>query len=253
MTITIDINCDLGESVDPKQWERDALLMPYISSCNVACGGHAGNEQSIQASVRNAFSHNLAIGAHPSYPDKENFGRRSITIDNKALRHTISEQITRVLRACESQHTMLRHVKPHGALYNDAAKDLQLATLIAEEVARITPEAKLMGLAESEMYEAAQKVGVDFIHEGFMDRNYQRDKTLVPRTEKNALHSSLEESLNQALHFALGEPISTAENVELNIIVDSICLHGDNPNALSIAKQLFERLQEHQFTIRAPI
>ncbi|WP_223670845.1 5-oxoprolinase subunit PxpA [Kangiella shandongensis] len=251
--MTIDINCDLGESTEPEQWERDALLMPYISSCNIACGGHAGNKRSIEVSVRNAFSHSLAIGAHPSYPDKVNFGRRSIAIDNKSLRQTISEQISQVLEACESQRTSLRHVKPHGALYNDAAKDLELSTLVAEEIAQISPDIKLMGLAESAMYEAAQKVGIDFIHEGFMDRNYQTDKTLIPRTQQYALHNSLEDSLNQALNFALSKPISTPDNVELKIIVDSICLHGDNPNALSIAKQLYERLQEHEFRVRAPI
>ncbi|WP_068994525.1 5-oxoprolinase subunit PxpA [Kangiella sediminilitoris] len=251
--MTIDINCDLGESTNPEHWESDALLMPYISSCNIACGGHAGNEASVRASVRNAYSHNLSIGAHPSYPDKENFGRRSIPIDDDSLRQTISEQITLVLRECESQQTKLSHVKPHGALYNDAAKDLSLALLVAEEVAKISPELKLMGLAESEMYEAAKKAGLEFIHEGFMDRNYQADKTLVPRTENNALHESLEDSLNQALSFALGSPIQTPDNVELQIIIDSICLHGDNPNALSMAKQLYQRLEEHDFKVRAPI
>lgn len=251
MNTSIDINCDLGESIEPTQWQLDAKLMPYISSCNIACGGHAGNTQTIETSVSNALTHHIAIGAHPSYPDRENFGRKSLKLSESELRKTLREQISNIERACHNKQTQLNHVKPHGALYNDAATDLQLAIIIAEEIARYSTDCKLLGLAESEMYQAANKVGIEFIHEGFMDRNYQPNKTLVPRSEPNALHQSIDDSLLQALNFAQGKAIEIPSGEPLQISVDSICLHGDNPNALAIAKQLNQLLHQNQIIISA--
>lgn len=251
MNTTIDINCDLGESVESAQWQLDAKLMPYISSCNIACGGHAGNIESISVSIDNALKNNISIGAHPSYPDKENFGRKSLNLSVSELRQTLSEQILTVEKRCHDKQTTLSHVKPHGALYNDAATDLKLAMVIAEEVARCSTSYKLFGLAESEMYQAAQRVGIDFVHEGFMDRNYQDNKTLVQRSEPNALHSSLDISLRQALQLAKGEAITTANNSLIKLQVDSICLHGDNPDAQAIAKQLHDLLRTNDIGIAA--
>ena len=251
MIRSIDINCDLGESTKPESWARDAEIMPYISSCNIACGGHEGNQASVNASIKNALSHNLAIGAHPSYPDKENFGRKSINMSELELRKTLQLQIALIAESCNQHGAKLFHVKPHGALYNDAALDLSLATTIAEVVAQVSGNIKLMGLADSAMKEAAHKVGIEFINEGFMDRNYRSNKTLVPRTEPEALHSTLEESLQQALKFAQGKPISTPSGQLLSMKVDSICLHGDNPNAVSIAKQLHQSLTDHNIQIRS--
>ena len=249
MNKSIDINCDLGESINPKQWAQDAELMPYISSCNIACGGHAGNKESIRVSIRSAKQHNVSVGAHPSYPDKENFGRKSIRISEKELRQTLSQQIKLVLTACSEQSEKLIHVKPHGALYNDAATNLSLALIIAEEIAKVSENLRLMGLAESAMLDAANKVGLQYINEGFMDRNYQNDKTLVPRSQPHALHESHQRSLHQALCFAQGKSINLPNNEPLNITVDSICLHGDNPNALSIAQELYQLLQEKHIAI----
>lgn len=251
MKKTIDINCDLGESTNPSDWEKDAALMPYISSCNIACGGHAGNKHSIDFSIQNAKKHQVSIGAHPSYPDKANFGRKSLTMDDKALRQTLRDQLQLIIESCKDHDAKLYHVKPHGALYNDAATDLKLATLVAEETARVSESIRLMGLAESAMRDAASQVGLEFINEGFMDRNYQPNKTLVPRSEPTALHSKLEDSLQQALNFAQGEAIIIPSGQSLTIDVDSICLHGDNPDALSIAKQLNGLLQQHNIHIAA--
>jgi len=253
MNRSIDINCDLGESTKPESWARDAEIMPYISSCNIACGGHEGNQASVNASINNALAHNLAIGAHPSYPDKENFGRKSISMGELELRKTLWQQIALIAESCEQHGAKLHHVKPHGALYNDAALDLSLATTIAEVVAQVSGDIKLMGLAESAMKDAAQKVGLEFINEGFMDRNYRANKTLVPRTETKALHGTLEESLQQALSFAQGKSISTPSGQLLSMKVDSICLHGDNPDAVSIAKQLHQSLTDHNIKIRSGI
>ncbi|GAA4350811.1 5-oxoprolinase subunit PxpA [Kangiella taiwanensis] len=251
MKQTIDINCDLGESTYPADWAKDAKLMPFISSCNIACGGHAGNRKSIEVSVYNAKQHGLAVGAHPSYPDKVNFGRKSLKLSEQALRQTLREQFQLMLESCRHQEVVLSHVKPHGALYNDAAVDLKLATTIAEEIAQLSESIQFMGLAESAMRDAAHRAGLEFINEGFMDRNYQPNKTLVPRSEPIALHGHLDESLQQALNFAQGKAITTPSGQSLTIQVDSICLHGDNPDALNIAKQLNRLLQQNNIHISA--
>lgn len=245
----IDINCDLGESTNPSQWQLDSALMPYISSCNVACGGHAGNQESIRVTIANAIQHKLTIGAHPSYPDKDNFGRVSIALSEQSLRQTLQEQIRSLVGECERQNSKLHHVKPHGALYNDAAANIDLANLIAEEVKKIDPALVLVGLARSKMHEAAKNLGLTFWHEGFMDRNYQANAQLVPRSHTQALHKSVNESLHQALTLAKGLPITSIEGTPLELSVDTICLHGDNPSAQDIAKQLYQLLQENNISI----
>lgn len=245
----IDINCDLGESTNRQQWETDAHLMPYISSCNIACGGHAGNSESVKVTIANAIHNQLKIGAHPSYPDKENFGRISINISEPELRQTLRQQIEAIAEECERQQTELHHVKPHGALYNDAAANKDLAYIIADEIKNFDSDLKLMGLAQSNLYQAAQELDLDFLHEGFMDRNYHANTHLVPRGHTQALHKSLDESLNQALKLAIGEAITSIEGSPLNLKVDSICLHGDNPNAKDIAQRLYQLLREHGIEI----
>ncbi|WP_026309354.1 5-oxoprolinase subunit PxpA [Kangiella aquimarina] len=246
---SIDINCDLGESINPQQWEADSHLMPYISSCNIACGGHAGNSESIKVTVANAVHNQLKIGAHPSYPDKDNFGRVSMTIGEQELRQTLRQQIESIAEECQRQNTKLHHIKPHGALYNDAAANKELAFIIAEEIKHFDAHIKLMGLAHSNLYSAAQELELDFLHEGFMDRNYHANTHLVPRGHMQALHKTLEESLTQALNLAKGQAINSIEGTPLTLKVDTICLHGDNPNAKDIAQRLYQLLREHDIEI----
>ncbi|MHC9509765.1 5-oxoprolinase subunit PxpA [Kangiella sp. M94] len=246
---TIDINCDLGESTNPSQWQLDAALMPYISSCNVACGGHAGNQESIRVTIANAIQHQLKIGAHPSYPDKDNFGRISMKLSEQSLRQTLQDQIQSMAEECQRQNAKLHHVKPHGALYNNAAANKELAYIIADEVKRFDSNLKLIGLAQSNMYQAAEELGLPFLHEGFMDRNYHANTHLVPRGHTLALHKTFEQSLHQALTLAKGLPIASIEGTPLELRVDTICLHGDNPSAQDIAKQLYQLLQENNISI----
>ncbi len=246
---SIDINCDLGESTNPQQWEADSHLMPYISSCNIACGGHAGNSESIKVTIANAVHNQLKIGAHPSYPDKENFGRVSMTIGEQELRQTLRQQIESIAEQCQRQNTKLHHIKPHGALYNDAAANKELALIIAEEIKKFDPNMKLMGLAQSNLYTAAQDLELEFLHEGFMDRNYHANTHLVPRGHAQALHKTLNESLSQALSLAKGDTITSIEGIPLTLKVDTICLHGDNPNARDIAQRLYQLLREHEIEI----
>jgi len=246
---SIDINCDLGESINPQQWEADSHLMPYISSCNIACGGHAGNPQSIKVTVANAIHNQLKIGAHPSYPDKDNFGRVTMTVGEQELRQTLRQQIESIAEECQRQNTDLHHIKPHGALYNDAAANKELAYIIADEVKKFDANIKLMGLAQSNLFTVAQELELDFLHEGFMDRNYHANTHLVARGHTQAMHKSLEESLSQALSLAKGLAISSIEGTPLTLKVDTICLHGDNPSARDIAQRLYQLLREHEIEI----
>lgn len=246
---SIDINCDLGESINPQQWEADSRLMPYISSCNIACGGHAGNQESIKVTITNAIHNQLNIGAHPSYPDKDNFGRVTMKISEQELRQTLRQQIEAIAEECQRQNTDLRHIKPHGALYNDAAANKELAYIIADEVKTFDADIKLMGLAQSNLFTVAQELGLDFLHEGFMDRNYHANTHLVPRGHTLAMHKSLEESLTQALNLSKGLAISSIEGTPLTLKVDTICLHGDNPSARDIAQRLYQLLREHDIEI----
>ncbi|ACV25982.1 5-oxoprolinase subunit PxpA [Kangiella koreensis] len=246
---SIDINCDLGESINPQQWEADSHLMPYISSCNIACGGHAGNQESIKVTIANAIHNQLKIGAHPSYPDKDNFGRVTMKISEQELRQTLRQQIEAIAEECQRQNTDLHHIKPHGALYNDSTANKELAYIIADEVKNFNANIKLMGLAQSNLFTVAQELSLNFLHEGFMDRNYHANTHLVPRGHTQAMHKSLEESLSQALKLAKGEAISSIEGIPLTLKVDTICLHGDNPNAKDIAQRLYQLLREHDIEI----
>lgn len=246
----IDINCDLGESILQQDWDNDALLMPYISSANIACGGHAGNTESMRVTIANSKKHQLKIGAHPSFPDKENFGRKELAITPNDLRKSLSQQLNEFQTACKEQGCVVHHVKPHGALYNLAAKDLQLAKLIAEEVAALSPSIKLMGLAQSEMKFAAQLTGIEFINEGFMDRLYHQDASLVSRDHPQAVHKEIAQCLDQALSIAQKQPIQSLEKAVINIQAESICLHGDHENAVEIAKALHSHLKQNNISIQ---
>lgn len=228
----VDLNADLGEG-DP----YDAELLTIVSSCNVACGGHAGDKDSMRATVMAAAANRVAIGAHPSYPDREGFGRRSGFASGSALRESLQAQID-VLQAIVAEHgEELSHVKPHGALYNDAVNDRELADLIVETVAKSAPGAAFVGLPASEMQSAAARTSLRFVAEGFIDRAYQDDGQLVPRSEPGAVHKTLELVLPQA--------------AALVGIVDTLCIHGDTPGAAEAAAAVRKELEKQGVEIRA--
>ncbi len=248
--VSIDINCDLGESIFAADWENDSKLMPYISSANIACGGHAGNIESIKVSIVNSKKHDLKIGAHPSFPDKKNFGRAVMDISNTELRGSIRQQLELFKGIADKESSDVNHIKPHGALYNLAAKDKSFALVIAEEIARLSTDIKLMGLADSEMEQAAKSTGVEYISEAFMDRLYHENGTLVSREHLMAVHTSIDTCTEQALDLVLKKPIITFENTHKIINAQSICLHGDNPLAIEIAKALHVKLKQHNISIQ---
>jgi 5-oxoprolinase (ATP-hydrolysing) subunit A len=228
---TVDLNADLGEG-DP----YDDELLQVVSSCNVACGGHAGDARSMQATVAAAVANRVAVGAHPAYPDREGFGRRSGFLHGDELRKSLIEQISALRAVAAKIGVTLTHVKPHGALYNDAVNDRELAVLIVSAVQSALPGAAFVGLPNSQLQIATGR-SLRFVAEGFVDRAYQDNGQLVPRSEPGAVHTSLERVLSQAIAL-VGK-------------VDTLCIHGDTPGAAEIARAVRKELEKQGVEIRA--
>lgn len=230
--LAIDLNADLGEG-DP----HDAELLKIVSSCNIACGGHAGDDASMRATIASAISNNVAIGAHPSYPDRDGFGRRSNFLAGDELRASLLAQINMLASIANELGAALVHIKPHGALYNDAVNDRELADLVAGCVATAAPGTAFVGLPDSEMQLAASRHSLIFVAEGFIDRAYRDDGQLVPRSEPGAVHESLDLVLPQAISL-VGK-------------VDTLCIHGDTPGAVAAATAVRDALENQGVEIRA--
>jgi 5-oxoprolinase (ATP-hydrolysing) subunit A len=243
-TRRIDINCDLGEGKALKQSYQDARIMPYISRCNIACGGHAGDEIMMRRTLQCAKQYEVAAGAHPGYPDPENFGRRSMTIEFEALAESLRQQISQLMTIAKETDIRLTHIKLHGALYNDAEADRALAKKLVAFFHDTFPQLSLLVLANGEMREAALALNMKMIREGFMDRAYRANGHLVPRSQPNAVYDDFDHIVDQALALARNQPIRLSTGDQLKLSVDSICLHGDRPDARFIARSVFLRLQQ---------
>lgn len=242
----IDLNADLGEG-DP----YDDELLEVVSSCNIACGGHTGDTESMASTVRAAIANGVAIGAHPAYPDREGFGRVSGFSSGGELYDTLTEQVTALADIAAQLGTGLSHVKPHGALYNDAVKDEALADIIARVTSEAPGKSALVGMANTELEFAARRHGLEFIAEAFVDRAYEPDGALVPRTEPGAVHADVNVATTQAVRLAKdGE--TTARNGEvIRILADTLCIHGDTPGAAATARAVRDVLESHGVEIRA--
>ncbi len=251
MNLSIDLNADLGEFDNAEALARDRAIMAEISSANIACGGHAGNDRTMLEMLEASAAAGVAAGAHPSYPDRENFGRTSIMMSDEALSATLSEQILKLKRHADARGIALTHVKPHGQLYNDAADAPRLAELIAKVIAQTLPDAAYVGLAGSEMAVAARAAGQIFIAEGFADRRYDARGRLVSRKEAGAVLESEAERIEQALDLARGEPIHSNEGKLIDLDVDSICLHSDSDGALASARDIRAALDKAGITVAA--
>jgi UPF0271 protein len=237
----IDLNCDLGEGAG-----QDALLMPLITSANIACGAHAGDAATMRATVALAREHGVAVGAHPGFADRENFGRRELAIAPAELRASVRSQIE-TLRALAP----LRHVKPHGALYNLAARDRTVAELIAEVVREIDPTLILFGLAGSELIRAGLARGLQVANEVFADRTYQRDGSLTPRSQPDALIHDEAAAAAQVRRMVHAGFVRATDGTDLAISADTICLHGDGPQAVAFARKLRAQLRQAGIEVRA--
>ncbi|WP_044336739.1 LamB/YcsF family protein [Rossellomorea aquimaris] len=238
----IDLNCDLGESFGTYTIGQDEEMMKFVSSVNVACGFHAGDPLVMKQTVSNALNHNLKIGAHPGLPDLQGFGRRVIHVTTEEAYALVQYQIGALLAFVKAQGGKLSHVKPHGALYNMAAKDSELAVSIAKAVYNLDPELTLFGLSQSELTKAGEEIGLRVAHEVFADRTYQSDGSLTPRSLPNAVMHDENEVEKQVLRMVEKQEVVSTDGEVLSIKADTICLHGDNTAALNLAKRLHEKL-----------
>ncbi|QDT16622.1 LamB/YcsF family protein [Alienimonas californiensis] len=227
----MDLNADVGETTV----ERDRRLLPYLTSCNVSCGAHAGGAELIVATVREAVEWGVPVGAHPSYPDRPGFGRRSVPISDARLEAELLFQIATVKSLVEAFGARLRHVKPHGALYHDVRSPGPRAGVLIAAVKRIAPDAAIVGQAGSPLDELAIRQGLAFRHEAFADRRYAAADALVPRSDPRALIET-EDEFRDHLGDLLAGHVRDAAGERHVIPVDTICLHGDSPHAVHFAQ-----------------
>jgi len=252
MTDRIDLNCDMGEMPDLiADGTQDALLQS-VTSVNVACGAHAGDEATMEATVSAALARGCAIGAHPSYPDRENFGRRPLAMPPEEVMLTVCDQIARLSAVAIACGATLLHVKPHGALYNQAAHDESLARAIAAGVARFSPDLLLVGLAGSPSLEVYRSAGFRVLAEAFADRRYEADGRLRSRTLPSSLLTDPEEAAAQALSIARDGVVTAFDGSSVTLRAETLCIHGDTPGAPRIAAAVAARLSEAGIAIAAP-
>ena len=241
----IDINVDVGEGIG-----NESILMPIISSCNIACGGHAGDSESMRMVVKLATANNVKIGAHPSFPDKANFGRKQMDISCAALYTSIKGQIDNLMTILEQENTRLNHVKPHGALYNLAAVDDKAASVIIEVMKNFILPVKLFVPFNSVIEKKAIENNIPIKYEAFADRNYNDDGTLVSRNEKNALIHDSEQMFDHVFRMISSQKVKTISGSDIKILADTFCIHGDNPKAVDLIQDLSKRLREKSIQIK---
>jgi UPF0271 protein len=233
----IDLNADLGEGCD-----NDEALLGLVSSANIACGWHAGDAGTMRRCVRWAIDNGVAIGAHPSFPDRENFGRSAMNLPPEEVIAGVLYQVGALAAIVKAEGGTLAHVKPHGALYNQAAKDLVLADAICEAVRRFDPKLRFFGLAGSGMISAAARAGLRPVEEVFADRGYLPDGSLVPRSQPGALIDDEDQSLAQTLSLVRDHKVTATDGSVVAVNAQTVCLHGDGAHALAFARRIRERL-----------
>jgi 5-oxoprolinase (ATP-hydrolysing) subunit A len=238
----IDLNCDMGELPKAIADGTQESLMKWLSSANIACGGHAGDSQTMVTTIRQALRHNLAIGAHPGYPDRENFGRVELKMSPSEVAEFVQEQVEALAAIASRLGATVRHVKPHGALYNQAVHNAELASAIAEGVARWNREAVLVGLAGSPMLDVFRKSGFAVAAEAFADRLYEPDGTLRARKHDDALIHDPEAAGRQAVSIALQGKIVARGGQEIPVSAQTLCIHGDTPGSDKIAAAVAKAL-----------
>ncbi|HTQ27763.1 MAG TPA: 5-oxoprolinase subunit PxpA [Puia sp.] len=242
----VDLNCDMGEG-----YPNDETLMSYISSVNIACGGHAGDAASMRRCIELAKEQRVAAGAHPSYPDRLHFGREAMKLSAREVYNLVLDQVQTLAGIASSCKYTLTHVKPHGALYNSAAKDPHLSHAIAGAVYDIDPRLVLFGLSGSCLLQEAAAIGLPVFHEVFADRTYQEDGSLTPRSMENALITDAMQSLQQVLQMITRGTVQTLGGKEISIVADTVCIHGDHAGAVSFAKLLRHALEEQGIRIKS--
>ena len=242
----IDLNADIGEGCG-----EDAELLAVVSSCSIACGGHAGDAGTMARTIRDALANGVALGAHPGYPDREGFGRESGFLRGDELYESLTEQVTALADIAAELGAPLLHVKPHGALYNDALGDAELADIIARVTAEAPSSPALIGMADTELENAARRHGLRFVAEAFIDRAYEPDGTLVSRKEPGAVHQELSVATTQAVRLATEGRVTARSGETIMVRADTLCIHGDTPGAAAKARAVRDVLESHGVDIRA--
>jgi UPF0271 protein len=242
----IDLNCDMGEG-----YTTDALIMPLISSANIACGYHAGGGELMRETIRLAIQHGVAIGAHPSFDDKEGFGRREMQLSSDEIYQIVLDQLNIIRKSAAEEGASLHHVKPHGALYNMAAKDAKIADAISRAIKTIDPFLILYGLPNSASETSASQYGIQFYREVFSDRTYTDEGMLTPRTQPNAMIETAEESVAQVLQIILQETVISTSGRKISMKADTVCIHGDGEHAVEFAQMINKALHQNNITISA--
>ncbi|UJB20942.1 MULTISPECIES: 5-oxoprolinase subunit PxpA [Lysobacter] len=246
MPARIDFNCDIGEGCGD-----DAAIVPYVSSANIACGGHAGDEATMRATLRLCRQHGVATGAHPGYDDPEHFGRRTLPLSRDEIAMLMLSQLARLASIADDEGVRLTHVKPHGALYNLAADDRIVAQAIVGAVAAFDPHLIVYGLAQSQLTDAAEQAGLRAAHEVFAERGYAANGRLLPRGQPGAVIESLDASIRQVRDLVLRGEVEVAGGGRIALRADTLCLHGDRDDAAAFARAVREALHADGIEVAA--
>ncbi len=241
---SLDLNCDMGESYGPWSVGSDAALLDYVTSANIACGFHAGDPGTMHKTVRLAIGKGVAVGAHPSLPDLQGFGRRAMSITPDEAYDLIVYQVGALAGFARALGGRLSHVKPHGALYNMAVMDRKLADAIAQAVKDTDPGLILFGLAFSELVRAGEEAGLTVANEVFADRTYQADGSLTPRSQANALIKDVDASIAHVRRMVGDGKVKSLQGTEVPVRADTLCIHGDEPTALEFVQKIRKALTD---------
>lgn len=233
---SIDINADVGEGAG-----NDPFIMPYISSCNIACGGHYGDERSMRSTIKLAIKNNVKIGAHPAYPDRENFGRQQLDILPKQLFDALTEQLSLFQKVCKDEGVKMHHIKPHGALYNQGANDPEVVQKMIQVFQTVQPQPTIYLQDQSLLHKNGQGF-FSVKREAFIDRTYQKDRSLVRRSDSDAVIRDPEKAWQQLHELIKNEQIILSDGQKVSIHAETFCIHGDNDNSVAILQYIHRQL-----------
>jgi UPF0271 protein len=243
--ITVDLNCDMGEGIG-----NDAAIMPFISSANIACGYHAGDADTMKSTVELALQHGVAVGAHPGFKDKANFGRTVMHLSGLQLFDLVTQQIFNLQKVCDSLGTAIHHIKPHGALYNMAAVSAEMSKTISEAIWAVNKNYIVYGLSGSCIITEANAIGLRTAGEVFADRTYQNDGTLTSRQQPNALITDENISIQQVIQMIEEQTVQTVSGDSTPIKADTVCIHGDGKYAVAFAQHIHQILKAKSIAIK---
>jgi len=250
MSKTMDINCDIGEGFGIYSLGNDEFILPWVTSANIACGFHAGDPTLMHKTIKQCIQHGTAIGAHPGLPDRVGFGRRAMDLSATEVYDIILYQIGALAAMTRAEGASLRHVKPHGALYHMAESDATMASTIVRAVADYDKSITIVGMSGGRLVDAAEQLGLNALHEVFADRVYLPNGTLASRKQPYALISDPEQAAQQALDLATDGTVNTTHSERIRLRVDTICIHGDQPNAPKIAKRIHQKLTKANISLK---